>query len=334
MDRRWTLVTAPVAAAAAGLTGYAAYRAGARRWRADEQQLVAAGLSPPGDLEHHFVATDDGGRLHVVERGEGPPLLLVHGVALSATVWAYQLRQLSGTRRVLAMDVRGHGQSLAGAGGFSMDRLAEDVLTVLRALGVRQAVLAGHSMGGMIALRLASRWPGELSAHASALALVATQAGPLVTGPGHAWRAQRMASLTRQGLRASEHLGLSVRPTGDLASWVARVAFGRHPRPEHVELARSLFSAMSPEALTELVATIVAFDERHQVGAITLPTLIVVGGRDLLTPVRSAQLLQRSIAGSVLVRLPGAGHMLMLERAQELNELLADMASASVPATA
>ncbi len=334
MRKRWIAVTAPVVAVAAGATGYAVYRAGGRRWRADEEQLVAAGLSVPGDLEHHFVRTDDGGRMHVVERGSGPPLVLVHGVGLSAAVWAYQLRQLSVSHRVVAMDVRGHGQSLPGLGGYSMDRLGDDVLAVLRALDVRGGVLAGHSMGGMVSLRLACRRPGELSAHVGALALVATQAGPLVTGPGHAWRAERLAALTRRTLRTSNRMGLSVRPGGDIGAWAARLAFGQHPRPEHVELTRSLFVATPEETLAELYATIVGFDVRRDLGAVSLPSTIVVGSRDVLTPVRSARLLQRSIGGSELVRLPGAGHMLMLERAQELNQLLADLAGASVPATA
>lgn len=330
MHRRW--VAAAGLGAGVGLCAYAVYRSGGRRWRADEEEMRAAGMALPADLRHHFIRTDDGGRLHVVERGEGPPILLVHGVALSAAAWVHQLRELSEGHRVIALDVRGHGQSLAGGDGYDIDRLAADVLAVLQALEVRHGVLVGHSMGGMIALRLACRHPVELARHVGALGLVATEAGPVLTGPGHAWRAERVATLARRGLHRSRRFGLPGRPRGDVATWAARVAFGRRPRRVHVELTRSLITAMSPDPLAELIATIVAFDVRREVAAIRLPTMVMVGSLDLLTPLQAARLLQRSIGGSALERMPGAGHMLMLERRHEVNRLLVALAETGVPA--
>lgn len=326
MTKVATAVRAGAVVAGVGVAaGYAVYRAGGRRWRANEEQMVAAGLSLPADLHHHFVTADDGARLHVMERGAGPPVVLLHGVGLSGAIWVRQLRQLSDSHRVIAIDMRGHGQSVAGHQGYSIDRLADDLLVVLRALDVEHSVLAGHSMGGMVVLRLACRKPEELRTHVACLALVATEAGPVVAGPGHAWRAQRLASLTRRALRQPGRLGVTMRPHGDLASWAARLGFGQHPLPAQVELCRSLLSAMAPDAMAELIATVVAFDVRRDVGTIVLPTRIFVGTRDVLTPMQAARLLNRSIKGSTLVRYPGAGHMLMLERERELNAELTDM---------
>ncbi len=311
-----------LAASAAAAGGYGALRAGARRYQADEEQLVAAGNALPADTRHHAVRLDDGGCCHAVERGSGPPLVLVHGVTLAADVWAPQLNRLAADHRVIAVDLRGHGTSVAGDGGYSMDRLAADLVAVLSALDVRGAVLAGHSMGGMVALHAASRDHGQLHAHVGALVLVATAAGGLVSGPVPERTAALLAVAARQALGRAERRGRGLTPNRDLSTWTTRLAFGRRPAPADVELTRRLTAAMSPASLAELLATLLAFDARRDIDRIEVPTWILVGTRDRLTPPRMARAMHRAIAGSELTVLPGAGHMLMLERTEEVNEIL------------
>ncbi|MGH8987591.1 MAG: alpha/beta fold hydrolase, partial [Acidimicrobiales bacterium] len=197
--------------------------------RVGPEGVAAAGLTLPPDLRHHFVETSDGGRVHVVERGEGPTSVLVHGITLCAATWAPQLRTLEG--RVVAVDQRGHGQSRAGREGYAFDRLGADLLEVLEALGVRDAVLVGHSMGGMVAQLLALTRPDDLSRHVRRLLLVATTHGPILTPP---IAAAATAALSRL-LRAAERRGRGPLPRAATV-WAARAAFGASPSPAAVEL--------------------------------------------------------------------------------------------------
>lgn len=324
MSRRWYRPVGVAAGAGAAVVG-TAYALGrrARRWRAGADALAAAGLDLPGDLLHHHCTVGDGGSVHVVERGAGPPLVLVHGVTLGVEVWAPELRRLVPGHRVLAVGQRGHGSSVAGAEGYSLERLADDLCEVLAQLDVSDAVLVGHSMGGMVALLLAVRRPEELRRHVGGLVLVSTSAGPLVPGPVTGpVRAGLGAAAGRRLASAALH-GRGILPGGSVATWMARASFGAHPGAPEVELARGVIERMSPEAMAGLLGPLLAFDVHDRVGEVRLPTHVVVGTRDVLTPPHQARALVRSIPGAELTVLPGCGHMVMLERPGELCELLA-----------
>jgi len=310
------------AVAAAAGTGYVLQHAAVRRWHVGAEGLVATGRALPGDLRHHFVPTGDWGRIHVVEHGAGPPLVLVHGVTLGVGTWAPQFHRLARLHRVIALDLRGHGQSLAGTEGYSMQRLADDLLDVLDALDVTSSVLVGHSMGGMVAQLLAVGRADELRRHVSGLVLAATSAGPLVPGPARAVVGGLVAGGAVRGLRRAEHRGRGLFPTEDLGVWLTRVSFGAHPAPEDVELARSMIAAMSPNALSEILGPLLAFDVHRELSRIDLPTRVVVGSRDVLTPPRMARAMVSRIPAADLVLWPGCGHMVMLERPTALCDLL------------
>ncbi len=317
---RWTLAAAALGATATA--GYALQRVASRRWRAGEEDLVAAERTLPADLQHHFVTTDDGGRIHAVERGDGPPVVLVHGITLGVATWAPQLRQLADRHRVIAIGQRGHGQSLAGEDGYSMERLADDLLAVLDALDVTGGLLVGHSMGGMVSQLLAVRHPDELARHVAGLVLVATSARPMTAGPAGPLVAAGLAGGAARGLGRAERRGQGLFPSDDLALWATRATFGAHPAPADVELTRAMIAAMSPTAVSGLLGPLLAFDVHRQIHAIDLPTHVVVGTRDLLTPPRMARAIVDQIPGATLHILAGCGHMVMLERADELCDLL------------
>jgi non-heme chloroperoxidase len=317
-----------VAAGSVGATAYACYRAGARRWQADEEQLRVAGDALPADVEHHFVRLDDGGRLHVLERGSGPPVVLLHGITLSAAIWAPQLRTLADGHRVLAVDQRGHGQSLAGSDEYSIDRLARDLLQMLEDLDVRSAVLAGHSMGGMVALQAAARSPSELAGRVSSLVLMATTGGPVVQGPAPGLVGTVLAAAGRASLLRVERRGKGLLPGGDMGTWIARANFGRRPLAADVELTRSVIAAMPPRPVASLAASLLAFDVRSELPGIEVPARVLVGGSDRFTPPRAARSLAEALPNASLVVYPGAGHMLMLERSEEVTEVLSTAARA------
>ena len=317
-----------LAAAAAGLgAGYVLERSLAKRWRVGADELAAAGLFMPADLEHHFVPTDDGGRIHVVEVGTGPTIVLLHGITLGVGVWVRQFRALAGGHRVLALDLRGHGQSIAGTGGYAFERMAADLLTVLEGRAVEGAVVVGHSMGGMVLQLTALVRAKELAAHAAGIVLVGTDAGPAIPGPLGRPMGVATAAVAGRAARFAERRGKGVYPGSDLATWGARLSFGSRPDPAEVELVRSISAAVAPRAMAELLGPLLAFDVRAELGRIDLPTLVVVGTRDLLTPARRARVVAELVKGARLELLAGCGHLVMLERADALNALLASFAA-------
>jgi 3-oxoadipate enol-lactonase len=303
-------------------TAYALERTFVRRWRASADELTAAGLSMPSDLQHHFVTTDDGGRLHVVEAGRGPTIVLLHGVTLSVGVWARQFRDLSGSHRVVALDLRGHGQSIGGSGGYSFERLADDLVTALEQLEVTGAVVVGHSMGGMVLQLAALRRREALHRHVAGLVLLATDAGPAIPGPVGRPMGVATARVAWRAARFAERRGKGVSAGSDLATWATRACFGAHPRATDLELARSISTTVTPRAMAELLGPLLAFDVRVELAKIDFPTLVVVGTRDVITPSRRSRDVAARIPGGRLEVLAGCGHLVMLERPTVLDALL------------
>lgn len=314
-------------AAGVGLgAAYALERSLARRWQVGPEALASAGLSMPADVAHHFVATDDGGRIHVVEAGNGPSIVLLHGVTLGVGVWVRQFRALAATHRVLALDLRGHGQSIGGTAGYAFERLADDVVTVLEDCAVSSALLAGHSMGGMVLQLAALERADALRAHTAGIVLLATDAGPAIPGPLGRPMGMAAAALGARAARYAERRGKSMLAGSDLATWGARLSFGAHPVPADVELVRSISATVAPRAMAGLLGPLLSFDVRADLGRIGFPTLVVCGTRDVITPAHRARLIADRIPGARLELLPGCGHLPMLERPEALNGLLAGFA--------
>jgi predicted alpha/beta-fold hydrolase len=150
---RWVMGAAALGAAAAASAGWVVQHRRVRHALGEAEAGAAdEGLVLPRDLVHHEVVTDDGARLHVVERGSGPAIVLLHGLMLSSGLWVHQLSDLAERHRIIALDQRGHGRSTTGDRNVGVETLADDVRSVLHALDVRQCLLVGHSMGGMVAL--------------------------------------------------------------------------------------------------------------------------------------------------------------------------------------
>jgi len=330
MQRRRAAVLGGGVAAAGALawTGWAVERSAAARLRAGEDELIEAGLSIPADAQHHFIAMSDGGRIHVVEVGRGPVVVLVHGVTLSSTIWAAMLRLLAPTYRVLAVDLRGHGASTAGDSGMGFDRQAEDLRDVLSALSVADAVLVGHSMGGMISQVLLG--DAERPVPVKAFVALSTTTGPLSTSRAGRRMATSLTAVARRTLHRRIHHGSSVFPGEDAATWLTRLSFGAHAEAPAVELARAQTQSLSPTILAELLEPLLHFDGTEACGRITTPTTVVVGTRDLLTPPRLARRLAAAIPAAQLIPISKMGHMMMLEGPHALCGLIDAASSANL----
>ncbi|HWC37374.1 MAG TPA: alpha/beta hydrolase, partial [Acidimicrobiales bacterium] len=272
---------------------------------------------PP--VTERMIPTDDGGQIHVIERGQGPPVVLVHGITLSAAVWGNQLHDLAATHRVIAVDQRGHGRSHPGTEPADLARLGADLLTVLEAMDVRDAVVVGHSMGGMVLLRLAADRLEALSERVAGLVLVGTSGGPVSRLPYWAQVAPVVAQMAGGQIRLSHRTGRGLLPSGDLSYLIARRAFGARPDPTQVEMTRAIIDDSAPLVVAELLLDVMSVDLCAHIGEVDLPALVVVGTKDRLLPPWTARRMADALPRAELLTLPGCGHMAMLERPRELT---------------
>jgi pimeloyl-ACP methyl ester carboxylesterase len=308
-----------VAAAAAG-TAYGAGRFVAARVRRRPDADAARSLDAPIYVDHRL-ETHDRGTIYVVESGDGPPIVLSHGVTLSVRTWFHQLEALPKEGfRTIAFDHRGHGQSVLGDAGHSLENLAEDVHTVLTRLDLEGAVLVGHSMGGVAVQSFVARFPEVARQRVAGIVLLSTLAHTPFGSRSTRTKA-RIEKFTNwtpdtTWLWKSSTLGLLA----------ARVGFGPDPHPSHVELVRRMMVDCPPETRRDAPRVLVGLDLTADLPRFEIPTLVVGGTADVLTPPAEARRMAELIPDARLELMPGGGHMLMLERTEELNRLIADFA--------
>jgi pimeloyl-ACP methyl ester carboxylesterase len=323
MSRVPTAVRVAIGAAAVVGAGLAAEKALVRRVRRRTHPATDPLLVLPADVRHRGIAAHDGGRLHVVERGDGRPLVLLHGITLAASIWSPQLHQLAGTPgapgfRVIACDLRGHGGSTAGSDGYGLPVLARDLATVLEELDLREAIVVGQSMGGMTLMRFCADQHDVLEERVAGLGFIATAAST----PMHPLLLSRLTSL---GARVIDRLDrgdpLPRRSSdNDLSLMMCRLAFGKNPSAAAVEQVRACVEAMDDEALGRSGVGLLDHDVRETLGSVTQPALIMVGSRDLLTPVRAARNIAELLPKAAFRVVLDAGHQLMQEAPEELAQ--------------
>jgi non-heme chloroperoxidase len=304
--RKITLASAGAAAAAAAVAGGAiAYR---------RRTTVATGEGPPGselgwgDLEQPAdltVDTPDGASLAVWDVGQGPAVVLPHCWGCTHAIWVPVARRLvESGHRVVLYDQRGHGASTRGTAPLSIQALGDDLAAVLSARDVDDAVLAGHSMGGMTIMALATYRPEVLQQRGRALVLVATAAASFSTGP---IRAERVAA----GLIASPVVARALRSPNGYR--FVRGTFGVDPVRAHVDLTAKLFAECAGEIRGGFLSAMSAMQLLEGIATIAMPVTVMVGSQDRLTPPSRAAQMVATIPGARLVTLEGRGHMLPLE---------------------
>jgi len=275
---------------------------------------------PHGDETE--VTTDDGARLAVTVAGGAsahlPPVVLPHCWTGARAVGAPVARRLvAAGHRVVLYDQRGHGASTVGAHPISVERLGADLASVVTGLDLRDAVLAGHSMGSMTVMSLACRHPGVVRDRVRGLVLAATAAHG-IAGPGRQrfWR----TVLHRHHLNR-----LMVRPR--LGYGLMRPVFGTGPLPAHVHATRALFVTTPPDVRRACAEAMGAMDLRTALRAVDVPALVLLGRRDRLIVNRLTRAIVDHLPGAELVELPGAGHMLPLERPDEVAAAIRALAA-------
>ncbi|MGQ0703138.1 MAG: alpha/beta fold hydrolase [Gemmatimonadales bacterium] len=263
----------------------------------------------PPDLAEHFQAQPAGApvdrisvngvQLAIDQRGSGtgPPILFIHGFPLDHTIWDHQLDTLTGFHRI-APDLRGMGRSEAPDLGYSMSTYAEDLIGVLDAVGEARVVVCGLSLGGYVAFELLRRWRERVSG----LILMDT----------------RPEADNAEGRRARETLIGKVREQGAIAAAEAMLPrfFTPEVSPEIIERVRTMILS-TPVA--GLVGALSAMRERPDSTPLLptlsgIPTLVLVGAEDAVTPPPIAQAMAAAIPGARLMEIPGAGHLPGIEQ--------------------
>jgi 3-oxoadipate enol-lactonase len=237
--------------------------------------------------------------------GTGLSVLLLHAFPLGLVMWDEQAAALEGSHRVVRFDCRGFGGSPPGDSLLTMERIADDAVGVLDRLGMPSAAVGGLSMGGYAALALVRRHPDRVRA----LVLADTRAG--ADAPeAKATRATQAENVRREGAAA----------IADAVLPKLLGATSHKERPELVTRVRRIIESNPPRGIADALAGLAArADSTATLREIRVPTLVVVGEEDTITPPAEAEALHRGIAGSRLAVIPRAGHLSNMENPAEFN---------------
>ncbi len=299
--------------AVAGVAGVAAAVAAGRRWRNAEDPCATTILDLEG-AETFKVERPDGAVLDgvIVGPDKGQMVVLSHCWTGNRSTWEpVAARLVTAGRRVVLYDQRGHGASTMGPDAPTVEQLGEDLAAVLEAVDARDAVLAGHSMGGMAIQALAVARPDVVAERVSALVLAGTAGFGVAAGP--------LAGPVRfaTGNRSVERLMAS-----RLGPALIRGTVGRNPRQAHLEATRDAYLSLPTDVRRQFLIALQAMDFRAGLASVAAPATVVIGSRDLLTPPRLGRALAAAIPGARLVEVPGAGHMLPYEEPDQLAEII------------
>ncbi|MGD1992333.1 MAG: alpha/beta fold hydrolase [Anaerolineae bacterium] len=222
-----------------------------------------------------------------ISRRGAAAVVLIHGAGGSRLAWPPELRRLPGAT-VYTVDLPGHGRS-SGAGRSRVDAYAGDVLGLMDGVGLESALVVGHSMGGAIAQMVALAAPDRVAG----LLLVST--GPRLP----------VSDLILDGLKAQFE---------ETVASISKWSWGPGADREWVAQGRQMMVEAGPEALLGDFVACDRFDVRDRLGEIVAPARVVTGEEDRMTPPHLGRGLAKGISHAAFSLIPGAGHMVILER--------------------
>jgi pimeloyl-ACP methyl ester carboxylesterase len=283
------------------------------------------------------VPSDDGTEIAVEILGDnhpGPTLVFTHGWTFSSRSWHYQ-RMLAERYRLVLMDHRDHGESGRGPREHrTVDQVGRDLYAVVQeTCANRDIVLVGHSMGGMTILALAAEHPELFGAQVRAVAMVDTSAardhddafglrGPLAKAFTKNW-ATELALMVSDPARAEGRRRSGSRVSVAVSRFLN---FGVKPDRRLTRFTEAMSAATPAEVVGDFWLTLDAHDKRAALAALgNVPTLVVVGDRDRLTPPAHARAIAAAVPGAKLLEVRGAGHVPMLEQPEVVNAALRDL---------
>lgn len=239
-------------------------------------------------------------------RSGAKPLLLIHGAGGSHLDWSAELRRLP-SATVYTIDLPGHGRS-SGSPRDSITAYAADVVSIIRELKIEDVVIAGYSMGGAIALELGLQKLSEISG----LVLISTGARLRVN--------PQIFDLFSKDFRQVVNL-------------LAQYYWSSKIPEEIIQISKNRMLNSNPEVFHKDLIACNRFDRMGQCGEITLPALVINGDEDNLTPPKYGRYLAGQLPNARLVKVPGASHMVFLERtelvANEISDFIAELGKMS-----
>jgi pimeloyl-ACP methyl ester carboxylesterase len=337
--RRVGIAGAIVGVASAGVAAAAfakRYAVGRIRLRPD----LEAG-EPFGELRGREakVITSDGVELHAEVDGQEDAKLTVvfcHGYSLSLGSWHYQRRDLRDSYRLVLWDQRCHGRSQRTATAeCTIDRLGDDLAELLDALAPGPCVLVGHSMGGMTIMALAERHPELFRERIRGVALISTSAGrlaeltlglpALVSKVLHKVAPPAVSALGRSGTIVDKG-----RQVGNDVSFLAVRLFGfgdsRNISPTVVDFAESMIRSTPTEVIANFYPALMTHDKLTALDVLDdVPTSIVVGEKDWLTPPEHSRTIAAALPRAHFTEVPNTSHLVQFERPDVVNDALRDL---------
>jgi 3-oxoadipate enol-lactonase len=248
----------------------------------------------------------DGLSMHYEIYGDGPPVVLLHGLGYQGTFWWLQVQDFAQHYRVIVPDNRGVGHTDAPDEQYSTEQMADDTVHLLRALDIPRAHVVGVSMGGAIAQHIALRHPDTIDR----LVLTNTmcQSSPYGNEMLATWRI------------IAEHAGTDAWKRVMLVHYVTPQFYTEHPE----RLSRMHELAVTPiQSLVGFIRQNWACVHHHtteQLSRITAPALVLAAEQDQLTPVGGMKFIHRQIGGSQFVVIPRCGHGFMWELPEQFND--------------
>jgi 3-oxoadipate enol-lactonase len=256
-----------------------------------------------------WVRASDGVRLHYTASGRGgaPPVLMIQGLGADKNGWGLQRAAMAFRYRSIAHDNRGAGRSDKPYGGYSLEQMADDAVSVLDDAGVETAHVVGASMGGAIAQLVAVHHPERIRS----LTLACTACRH------HTWRRELLA----EWADTAKHRGMAAM-TKEAARWMIGPRSFRRLSPA-LGWMGPLALSRPPHAFAGQVQAILEMDDaiRERLHEVVVPTLVMVGNQDILTPRGDAEELAELIPTAELVVISGAAHGFMIEHATTFNRV-------------
>jgi 3-oxoadipate enol-lactonase len=238
--------------------------------------------------------------------GDGPAVTFSHSLACSLAMWDEQVRALRGRYRVLRYDTRGHGQSSAPAGAYTLEQLADDLKGLLEGLGISATHFVGLSMGGMIGQVFALKYPAMVQS----LTLCDTTSR-YAPGAAAVWE-ERIKTVGAKGMEPM------VTPT--LERWFT--APFRARRKDVMERVGALIRATPPAGYIGCCHALPRINVTERLREVRCPALVIVGEEDPGTPVEMAREIHAALPAAELAVLCRASHLSNVEQPEEFNRVL------------
>lgn len=251
-------------------------------------------------------ATLNGTEYRYVDVGEGLPLLFIHGFPLSSAAWRDQIETLQSSYRVIVPDLTGFGESEPPVGAVSMEQYATDLHELINHLSIDASVVVGHSMGGYIALAFARKFPKAVKG----LVLVGTKSGA-DTPEAAKGRRDTANKVTADGTQIV------------IDQMLPKFFSLGHSNAEMTNHVQKIMAAASSEGVAgALLGMAGRPDSTPLLNIITAPTLVVAGVDDQVISAMESKKLADAIPNAKLELIPGAGHLVALEKPGEFNSVL------------